>query len=263
MCHRKSTASCPFCVQQDTHYHQSEALGEIKEVVLQIKFKHCFKPFKRTLFLTRVIIIYFCYWSRQKCIIFGKVCSSVALSAAPSGIAVLGWNWQWLVRFLLCSQPISYFFNWTVGGNVELPVWSPMMLAFQENAYKCTINCQELSLLLQFSCNLQDSITWEISCGLTNSTAIKHKKCSVWCIFGFYRIRLIYTAFLNVLTLLPGTILLKIIIIFDKWFFFIFILSWIFKSCVCCGKISLISTFCLLCNIISISFGKKKKKNLR
>ena len=38
----------------------------------------------------KFIIIYFCCWKRQKRIIIGKVHSSVAVLAVPSGICVLG-----------------------------------------------------------------------------------------------------------------------------------------------------------------------------
>lgn len=71
------------------------------------------------------------------------------------------------------------------------------MLFFRKNAYKCPINCQELPLLLQVSCNLQDSITREISCGFTDSTAILLQKCSVWCAFRFCESQLIKRAFLD------------------------------------------------------------------
>lgn len=95
------------------------------------------------------------------------------VSAVPSGMCLLGVELA-LAASSSCFVPahLTCLQLQAVGGNVEPPVGGLKMLAFQENAYKCTINCQELSLLLQVSCNLQDSITQEISCGLTNSTAI-------------------------------------------------------------------------------------------
>lgn len=126
----------------------------------------------------KFIIIHFCYWKRQKITITGKVYGSVALLECGHlvsvcwGEGVLG---ELAPAALISScgpAHLACLQLQAVGGNVEPPVGGLKMLAFQENAYKCTINCQELSLLLQVSCNLQDSITQEISCGLTNSTAI-------------------------------------------------------------------------------------------
>lgn len=120
----------------------------------------------------KCIIIYFRHWRRQRRIITGNVYRSGSVRCHLV-FGDSGWSWHWLLQFRLCTQAHLIFFqSRTVGGNVELPVGGPQPLAFQENAYKCTINCQELSPLLQVSCNLQDSITQEISCGLTNSTAI-------------------------------------------------------------------------------------------
>lgn len=194
-------------------------------------------------------------WTMQQRLILERIPGSVALVQSH---VVFGYGGEIIGQW----EPFSSFLKLVSSrGQCWAACWQSQDAAFQENAYKCPINCQELSLLLQVNCNLQDSITQEISCGFTNSTAISHQKCSVWCTFGFCRIKLIERAFLDVQTFLLGNILLQIVMILEERFFVISLgflsFFWVIESCECCGKMPLITAFCLFYSLSSIVFNEK------
>lgn len=148
----------------------------------------------------------FCCWKTQQRPILERIPGWAALVQSH---VVFEYGGEIIGRWEPGCQPFFSFLKLVSSrGQCWAACWQSQDAAFQENAYKCPINCQELSLLLQVNCNLQDSITQEISCGFTNSTAISHQKCSVWCTFGFCGIKLIERAFLDVQTFLLGNILL-------------------------------------------------------
>lgn len=204
------------------------------------------------------MISYFCYWKRQQRIIFGKVPDSVARSTGPCGFGYwgeigIGW-WE-----SGSGRLFSFVLLVSSRGQCWAASWRTQDAAFQENAYKDPINCQELPLLLQVSCNLQDSVTQEVSCGFTDPTAISLQKCSVWCTFRFCGIKQTERAFLDALTVLPWNVLLQIIMILNKWFFVIFCFFEL-QSRVCVVERCLWSMhFGLLCSIPSIFFSEKNK----